>query len=76
MKNTDKNSRCLMAGLKGIARDEADVVPGVSGGTAAFITGICCELLVARQVTRWCEAGFALIFGIEWRGRPVAKKWT
>ena len=32
-------------GLKGIAMGAADVVPGVSGGTIAFITGIYEELL-------------------------------
>jgi len=31
--------------LKGIAMGAADVVPGVSGGTIAFITGIYEELL-------------------------------
>ena len=31
--------------LKGIAMGSADVVPGVSGGTIAFITGIYTELL-------------------------------
>ena len=31
--------------LKGIAMGAADVVPGVSGGTIAFITGIYTELL-------------------------------
>jgi putative membrane protein len=35
----------LLTGLKGIAMGAADVVPGVSGGTIAFITGIYDELL-------------------------------
>ncbi len=39
MKNT------LLLYLKGIAMGAADVVPGVSGGTIAFITGIYDELL-------------------------------
>jgi putative membrane protein len=34
-------------GLKGMAMGAADVVPGVSGGTIAFISGIYEELLVA-----------------------------
>ena len=34
-----------MVWLKGIAMGAADVVPGVSGGTIAFITGIYAELL-------------------------------
>ena len=35
----------IMVWLKGIAMGAADVVPGVSGGTIAFITGIYGELL-------------------------------
>ena len=35
----------LVLGLKGIAMGAADVVPGVSGGTIAFISGIYEELL-------------------------------
>jgi len=35
----------LMIGAKGIAMGAADVVPGVSGGTIAFISGIYEELL-------------------------------
>lgn len=37
--------RQLLTYLKGIAMGGADVVPGVSGGTIAFITGIYTELL-------------------------------
>ena len=36
--------------LKGIAMGAADVVPGVSGGTIAFITGIYTTLL--QSITR------------------------
>ena len=35
----------LVIGLKGMAMGAADVVPGVSGGTIAFISGIYEELL-------------------------------
>ncbi len=35
----------IIVGLKGIAMGAADVVPGVSGGTIAFISGIYEELL-------------------------------
>ncbi|HAW39286.1 MAG TPA: DUF368 domain-containing protein, partial [Pseudomonas sp.] len=38
-----KNAFLLYA--KGMAMGAADVVPGVSGGTVAFITGIYDELL-------------------------------
>lgn len=38
-------NRYLMVGLKGCAMGMADVVPGVSGGTIAFISGIYEELL-------------------------------
>lgn len=41
-----KNSRhYLMTGLKGICMGAADVIPGVSGGTIAFMTGIYEELV-------------------------------
>lgn len=43
MKRTLKDY--LLIGTKGIAMGAADVVPGVSGGTIAFITGIYEELL-------------------------------
>lgn len=35
----------LVIGLKGIAMGAADIIPGVSGGTIAFITGIYEELI-------------------------------
>ena len=35
----------IIIGLKGIGMGAADVVPGVSGGTIAFISGIYEELL-------------------------------
>jgi putative membrane protein len=37
----------IVVGLKGMAMGVADVVPGVSGGTIAFISGIYEELLTA-----------------------------
>lgn len=40
-----KNNRYPLLALKGIAMGAADVIPGVSGGTIAFITGIYQELL-------------------------------
>jgi len=43
MKRTIKDY--LVIGLKGMAMGAADVVPGVSGGTIAFISGIYEELL-------------------------------
>ena len=43
MKRTVKDY--LVIGLKGMAMGAADVVPGVSGGTIAFISGIYEELL-------------------------------
>ena len=45
MEEKKGNSRYLAVGLKGMAMGAADVVPGVSGGTIAFITGIYGELL-------------------------------
>ena len=43
MSRTSKDYLVIM--LKGIAMGAADVVPGVSGGTIAFISGIYEELL-------------------------------
>ena len=43
MNRTSKDYLVLV--LKGIAMGAADVVPGVSGGTIAFITGIYEELI-------------------------------
>ena len=37
----------LLIALKGVGMGSADVVPGVSGGTIAFITGIYEELLTS-----------------------------
>jgi putative membrane protein len=41
--------RCLVLFVKGVGIGCADVVPGISGGTIAFITGIYEELLSAIQ---------------------------
>ena len=60
-----KNYLLLFA--KGMAMGAADVVPGVSGGTVAFITGIYDELL--RSIASVPEALLQLL-----RGR-VAKAW-
>ncbi len=46
--------------LKGIAMGSADVVPGVSGGTVAFITGIYEELL--RSIKSVDGDAFRLLF--------------
>ena len=40
-----KNSSFLPLALKGMAMGIAEVIPGVSGGTIAFITGIYEKLL-------------------------------
>jgi putative membrane protein len=43
------NSRLLGVYFKGMAMGAADIVPGVSGGTIAFITGIYEELIETLQ---------------------------
>ena len=40
-----KKTAYLILMLKGMAMGAADVIPGVSGGTIAFITGIYEELI-------------------------------
>ena len=47
MKTTFKDTFLLF--FKGMAMGAADVVPGVSGGTIAFISGIYEELLDKHQ---------------------------
>ncbi len=54
--------------LKGMAMGAADVVPGVSGGTIAFITGIYTQLLESirritpRLFTLWRKEGFKAVW--------------
>lgn len=59
----------LMVFIKGIAMGAADIVPGVSGGTVAFITGIYEELL--NSLKRMTPASLAIWyregFGAFWR---------
>lgn len=57
----------LLLFAKGMAMGAADVVPGVSGGTVAFISGIYDELL--RSIASVPEAALQLL-----RGR-VVKAW-
>ncbi|WP_413282803.1 DUF368 domain-containing protein [Vibrio sp. MA40-2] len=58
----------LITFIKGLAMGAADVVPGVSGGTIAFITGIYDTLLQSIQrinptlITLWKEKGFKAVF--------------
>ena len=55
-------------GLKGMAMGAADVVPGVSGGTIAFITGIYYELLSSLKkctpaaLLIWRDEGFVALW--------------
>ncbi|MGM0634919.1 MAG: DUF368 domain-containing protein [Bacteroidota bacterium] len=54
----------FITSLKGLAMGAADVVPGVSGGTIAFITGIYEELINSissvdiKLLKRWKKEGF------------------
>ena len=57
----------LLLFFKGMAMGAADVVPGVSGGTVAFITGIYDELL--RSLAQLPNAAWLLL-----RGR-IAEAW-
>jgi putative membrane protein len=47
--NTEKSRHYGLLFLRGMAMGAADVVPGVSGGTVAFITGIYEELIRSLQ---------------------------
>ncbi len=62
--NTSKNE-ALMLVLKGMAMGIAEVIPGVSGGTIAFITGIYERLLHSIKavlgpglIATWRQGGF------------------
>jgi putative membrane protein len=56
--------------LKGMAMGAADVVPGVSGGTIAFISGIYEELITSINaikpslITVWKEKGFVAFWNM------------
>lgn len=45
--STERNQHPIGVFLRGLAMGAADIVPGVSGGTVAFITGIYFRLLAA-----------------------------
>lgn len=45
----------LLLWIKGICMGSADIVPGVSGGTVALITGIYSQLLLAIQSVARCS---------------------
>ena len=51
--------------LKGICMGSADIVPGVSGGTIAFITGIYDDLLSA--IRSFGKNFFKDFFTLNWR---------
>ncbi len=58
----------LILCLKGMAMGAADVVPGVSGGTIAFISGIYEELI--DSLRRWTPAALGI-----WRRQGVNAFW-
>ncbi len=58
----------LIITLKGLAMGAADVVPGVSGGTIAFISGIYEEL-----ITSISDLNFSLL--TTWKKQGIAKAW-
>jgi len=43
----------ILTFFKGLAMGAADVIPGVSGGTIAFLTGIYAELLNSIKSINW-----------------------
>ncbi|PQJ73886.1 DUF368 domain-containing protein [Polaribacter gangjinensis] len=59
----------IVIGLKGIAMGAADVVPGVSGGTIAFISGIYEELLGSIS-----SVNFSLLKTLQKQGFKAAWK--
>jgi len=59
----------IIISLKGIAMGAADVVPGVSGGTIAFISGIYEELLESID-------NISFTFFKIWRTNGLKKAWS
>ena len=51
--------------LKGLAMGAADVVPGVSGGTIAFISGIYPQLI--KSLSSFDSAALKMLFKGDWR---------
>ena len=58
----------LIISLKGVAMGAADVVPGVSGGTIAFISGIYEELI---ETIHKLDLGFFKV----WKKEGFKKAW-
>ena len=61
----------IIIGLKGMGMGAADVVPGVSGGTIAFISGIYEELLTSIS-----NINFDLLKTLKKEGFKVAWETT
>jgi len=57
--------------LKGMGMGAADVVPGVSGGTIAFITGIYERLLNAIKSADITALNFCLVKELELHGNAL-----
>ena len=63
--------RYLPIYLKGMAMGAADVVPGVAGGTVAFVTGIYDELLSSLRSIRPSTLKLLFTQGQPVLGRPL-----
>jgi putative membrane protein len=63
MRNGQKNFEYFLISIKGMAMGIADLIPGVSGGTIAFITGIYEELIDSLS-----ELKFSLIKDLHKKG--------
>ena len=63
-----RNQQYVEVFIKGMAMGAADAVPGVSGGTVAFITGIYERLLSAIRsvnpglINIWRQEGFVALW--------------
>ena len=59
--------------LKGMGMGAADVVPGVSGGTIAFITGIYQQLI--ESLKSFDAQAFRCLFSADLKGLLGAHQW-
>jgi putative membrane protein len=63
----------LLVTLRGMCMGAADVVPGVSGGTMAFILGIYDELIHAVHALNWTF--LRRLLGLQWRAAFAGFPW-
>ena len=62
----ENRRQALLLCIKGLAMGTADIIPGVSGGTVAFITGIYAQLLAG--IKSFDLAAVKALIRLDWTG--------